>query len=170
MNPRDVVAQHRPSCLFNGMIESRHSLRDPRRDLVSGRAQHQPRRGVPRAVLRDDHGLAGEVSARAISRSISRSSPPSTRRSTSPAKATRSSAKRRRKRSPLPNTGMAVTIDIGTPENVHPRNKQDVGARLARIAKAKTYDRGGEWSGPVLQSAVRAKNALRLSFDTPRGA
>jgi sialate O-acetylesterase len=70
----------------------------------------------------------------------------------------------------LPNTGMAVTIDIGTPENVHPRNKKDVGARLARIAKAKTYERGGEWSGPVFQSAVRAQNALRLSFQHRAGA
>ena len=39
----------------------------------------------------------------------------------------------------LPNTGMAVTIDIGDPQNIHPRNKQDVGLRLALWALAETY-------------------------------
>jgi len=69
----------------------------------------------------------------------------------------------------LPATAMAVTIDIGEPDNLHPRNKQDVGLRLARIAKAKVYQFGGVWSGPVFQSAVRERNALRLSFDHAEG-
>jgi sialate O-acetylesterase len=39
----------------------------------------------------------------------------------------------------LPNTGMAITIDIGNREDIHPRNKLDVGQRLAAVALAKTY-------------------------------
>ena len=41
----------------------------------------------------------------------------------------------------LPNTGMAVTVDIGDPVNIHPKQKQEVGDRLTRIALAKTYGR-----------------------------
>ncbi|MBC7783779.1 MAG: sialate O-acetylesterase [Burkholderiales bacterium] len=51
----------------------------------------------------------------------------------------------------LLNTGMAVTIDIGNPTNVHPKNKQDVGARLARIALAKAYGQAIEYSGPAYE-------------------
>ncbi|MGC3990061.1 MAG: sialate O-acetylesterase [Chthoniobacteraceae bacterium] len=48
----------------------------------------------------------------------------------------------------LPQTAMAVTIDIGDKKNVHPKDKQDVGLRLTRIALAKTYGRDIESSGP----------------------
>jgi len=48
----------------------------------------------------------------------------------------------------LPNTGQAVAIDIGEAEDIHPKNKQDVGRRLARIALAKTYGRAVTYSGP----------------------
>jgi sialate O-acetylesterase len=64
----------------------------------------------------------------------------------------------------LPDTGMAVTIDIGDPDNVHPKNKQDVGARLARIALARTYGRPVEDSGPVYGSMQVAGGAVRLKF------
>lgn len=67
------------------------------------------------------------------------------------------------------NTGMAVSIDVGTPDNIHPRNKQDVGARLARIALKHTYGQGGEWSGPVLRSATAQGSRLRLAFDHASG-
>jgi sialate O-acetylesterase len=69
----------------------------------------------------------------------------------------------------LINTGMAVTFDVGTPSTVHPTNKQDVGARLARIAKARTYNLPGEWSGPALRSVARVKDGIRLSFDHADG-
>lgn len=48
----------------------------------------------------------------------------------------------------IPNTGMAVINDIGNLKDIHPRNKQDVADRLARIALAKTYGKTGVvWSG-----------------------
>lgn len=52
----------------------------------------------------------------------------------------------------LPNTGMAVTIDIGEEQDIHPKNKQDVGKRLALIALAKTYGYKTPYSGPALSS------------------
>ena len=64
----------------------------------------------------------------------------------------------------LPNTGMAVTIDIGDPKNVHPKDKQDVGDRLSRIALAKVYDEPVVYSGPVFKSAEIENGAIRLHF------
>jgi sialate O-acetylesterase len=64
----------------------------------------------------------------------------------------------------LPNTGMAVTIDIGDAHNIHPRNKQEVGRRLALIAKVKAYGLAPEVSGPVFASAVPEGKALRVRF------
>jgi sialate O-acetylesterase len=49
----------------------------------------------------------------------------------------------------LPNTGMAVTIDIGEADDIHPRNKQDVGDRLALWALARTYFKDVVYSGPL---------------------
>lgn len=50
----------------------------------------------------------------------------------------------------LPNTGMAITIDIGEPKNIHPRNKQDVGQRLALWALGQVYHRPvPQTSGPL---------------------
>jgi sialate O-acetylesterase len=64
----------------------------------------------------------------------------------------------------LPSTGQAVTIDIGDPANTHPRNKQEVGRRLALIAKARAYGVPGDFSGPVFASATREGAALRVTF------
>ena len=49
----------------------------------------------------------------------------------------------------IPNTGMAVTIDVGNNRNVHPRNKQPVGDRLALWALAKTYGHKIVYSSPL---------------------
>jgi sialate O-acetylesterase len=69
----------------------------------------------------------------------------------------------------LPNTGMAATIDIGDPDNVHPKNKEPLGDRLSRIALANTYGRKIEYSGPVYDSMKIEGNAIRLKF-THEGA
>lgn len=64
----------------------------------------------------------------------------------------------------LPNTGEAVTIDLGDPKNIHPRNKQEVGRRLALLARSRTYDIPGDDSGPVFERAERDGNSLRVYF------
>jgi sialate O-acetylesterase len=64
----------------------------------------------------------------------------------------------------IPNTGMAVTIDIGDPSNIHPKDKQDVADRLTRIALANTYGRKIEYSGPRYDSMKVEGNAVRIKF------
>jgi sialate O-acetylesterase len=65
----------------------------------------------------------------------------------------------------LPNTGMAVISDIGNVQDIHPRNKREVGRRLSLIALANTYDRTTTLcSGPVLKEWKADGNRLRLSF------
>lgn len=64
----------------------------------------------------------------------------------------------------LPHTGQALAIDIGEADDIHPRNKQEVGHRLALIARARTYGESVEFSGPVLQQAGREGRTWRLQF------
>jgi len=60
----------------------------------------------------------------------------------------------------IPHTGMAVTIDIGDPNNIHPTDKQDVGHRLATLALHDTYGLPVTASGPVFQSlAIKGATA-----------
>ncbi len=66
----------------------------------------------------------------------------------------------------IPNTGMAVTVDIGERYDIHPRNKQEVGRRLSLWALAKTYGREGiVYSGPLYSSMVVEGNKIRIWFD-----
>ena len=64
----------------------------------------------------------------------------------------------------LINTGMAVTIDVGDPENVHPSDKQTVGARLALAARALAYHEDVEYSGPLFKQASEDDSAVRVWF------
>lgn len=64
----------------------------------------------------------------------------------------------------LPATGQAVTLDISNAEDVHPRNKRDVGLRLARIALHRTYGMDLIDSGPILREARREGSGFRLRF------
>ena len=70
----------------------------------------------------------------------------------------------------IPDTGMTVIHDIGNITDIHPRNKKEVGRRMALQALAKTYGRKDTvWSGPVFQSLepkgaeLRVKESDRLS-------
>ncbi len=65
----------------------------------------------------------------------------------------------------LPNTGMAVTIDIGDANDIHPGNKQDVGNRLALNARRLVYGENIVHSGPIYKSMKIEGNRIRLLFD-----
>ena len=65
----------------------------------------------------------------------------------------------------LRNTAMAVTIDIGNPDNVHPTDKVDVGRRLALAARAIAYGEDVNYSGPTFRQATPEGNELRVWFD-----
>lgn len=70
----------------------------------------------------------------------------------------------------LPNTGMAVTIDVGNPADIHPTNKQEVGLRLALNALNKTYGQQITPCGPLYQSMQVQGNKIILTFsETGKG-
>jgi sialate O-acetylesterase len=69
----------------------------------------------------------------------------------------------------LRNTAMAVTIDIGNPDDVHPTDKVDVGLRLARAARALSYGEKIEYSGPLYRQAAPEGAAMRVWFDHAEG-
>jgi sialate O-acetylesterase len=62
----------------------------------------------------------------------------------------------------LRNTGMALAIDIGESNDIHPKNKQDVGKRLALAALHVAYGKELEYSGPVFRQAVPEGDGLRV--------
>lgn len=65
----------------------------------------------------------------------------------------------------VPQTGMAVTIDVGEERDIHPKNKQAVGQRLARWALAHTYAQKLVASGPIYSSSSIEGNRVTLHFD-----
>jgi sialate O-acetylesterase len=66
----------------------------------------------------------------------------------------------------IPNTGMAVTVDIGNAYDIHPKNKRDVGKRLALWALAKDYGKTNVvYSGPLYRSMSVEGDNIRLQFD-----
>ncbi len=67
------------------------------------------------------------------------------------------------------NTGMAVTIDIGDPKNIHPADKQDVGLRLGLGARRIAYGEDVEDSGPLFRKATTDGHTLRVWFDHTSG-
>jgi len=69
----------------------------------------------------------------------------------------------------LSHTGMAVTIDIGDPDDIHPKNKQDVGLRLALAARAIAYGEKIEYSGPLFRQATPEGRSMRVWFDHTGG-
>jgi sialate O-acetylesterase len=69
----------------------------------------------------------------------------------------------------VPNSGMAVTSDLGHPSDVHPRDKKEVGRRLALWALAKTYGKKLAHSGPLARSVRREGATLVVDFDHADG-
>ncbi len=69
----------------------------------------------------------------------------------------------------LPATGQAVIIDIGEAQDIHPRNKQDVGRRLARHALQKNYGVAVEYSGPQYREMQIEGHRIRLRFNYADG-
>ncbi len=69
----------------------------------------------------------------------------------------------------LNNTAMAVTIDIGNPDNVHPTDKVDVGHRLALAARVLSYGETVEDSGPLFRQATPEGAMIRVWFDHAKG-
>jgi sialate O-acetylesterase len=65
----------------------------------------------------------------------------------------------------VPNTGMALAIDIGDRQDIHPRNKQEVGRRLALAARAIAYDDDVVYSGPTFKEVAFDGGKARLTFD-----
>jgi sialate O-acetylesterase len=70
----------------------------------------------------------------------------------------------------IPNTGMAVAIDladVGNPGDIHPKNKKDVGERLALWALAKDYGKKNiVYSGPLYKDMKIEGNKIRITFDS----
>jgi sialate O-acetylesterase len=65
----------------------------------------------------------------------------------------------------VPNTGMAVIIDIGEAKDIHPRNKDDVGYRLTLAALNKAYGKDLVYSGPIYKSMKVEGDRIMLEFD-----
>ena len=67
----------------------------------------------------------------------------------------------------VPKTGMAIAIDVGEAENIHPKNKQAVGDRLARLALHDVYGKTGfAWCGPIFKACEFRDGKAVITFDT----
>ena len=67
----------------------------------------------------------------------------------------------------VPNTGMAITIDIGEADDIHPKNKQGVGDRLARVALYQTYGQQDiVWTGPIIAEHRLQGDKAYVKFNT----
>ncbi len=69
----------------------------------------------------------------------------------------------------VPRTGMAVAIDIGEADDIHPKNKQEVGRRLALAALAQVYGLPVTPSGPLYASHSMEDGAIRVHFNHADG-
>ncbi len=66
----------------------------------------------------------------------------------------------------LPATGMAVALDLGESTNIHPTHKQEVGRRLALVARAQVYGEGVDDAGPTYaEHSLEANGSIRVRFD-----
>ena len=65
----------------------------------------------------------------------------------------------------VPNTGLAVSIDVGDPKNLHPPRKAEIGERLALWALGTTYEERIVYSGPLYESMRVVRNEIRIHFE-----
>jgi len=70
----------------------------------------------------------------------------------------------------LPNTGQAISMDLGHSGNIHPQRKQEVGRRLARVALARTYGQKDIIdTAPLVERIEREGTGYRVRFKSPHG-
>lgn len=69
----------------------------------------------------------------------------------------------------VPNTGMAVTIDVGEAKDIHPKDKQSVGHRLAQWALGRVYGQEVIPMGPIYQSSTTSGNEVTIRFQHAEG-
>ncbi len=69
----------------------------------------------------------------------------------------------------LPDTGLVTTIDLGETDNIHPKNKKDVGDRLTRLALGMVYGKAPSYFSPVFQKATVVGGAMVLRFKNTGG-
>jgi sialate O-acetylesterase len=72
----------------------------------------------------------------------------------------------------IANTGMVVAIDNADPTdpgNIHPKNKQEIGKRLALIARAKVYGENIPYSGPIYDYTIITGNQMKIAFTNTDG-
>lgn len=166
--PRDPVQdQHNATVMFNGMIAPivpfaiRGAVWYQGESIVDankGGIELYPR--VQAALIRDWRGLWREGNFPFYIVQLAGQEAASNRPEVREAQATVLA---------LPNTGMAVAMDIGEAKNVHPKNKQDVGDRLARIALAKNYGKKIEFTGPVYDGMKIVGGKIRVKFSHAKG-
>ena len=162
-NPDPVEDQHNPTVMFNGMVAPVVPFAIRGVLWYQGESITAPRELFPvwnEILIRDWRALWGRelpfyfVQLAGLD---AKSNSPEVRAMQAEALA-------------LPATGMAVAIDIGDRKDVHPKNKQDVGDRLARLALARTYGKAIVASGPVFAGVhAGADGALRLAFTELNG-
>jgi sialate O-acetylesterase len=64
----------------------------------------------------------------------------------------------------IPNSAVAIIVDTGKPDNIHPKDKRIVGERLALCALAKTYSEDVLYQGPTFSSVERLPGAMKIHF------
>ncbi|HVW19884.1 MAG TPA: sialate O-acetylesterase [Opitutaceae bacterium] len=165
-DPDPSQDQHSPTVLFNAMIEPvlpyaiRGAIWYQGESIVGGAAGVALYPKVQAALVRNWRQLWGEGDFPFYIVQLAAQDASSNSPEVRAAQATILS---------LPNTGMAVTVDIGEKHNVHPKDKQDVGERLSRIALANAYDQKIEWSGPAYASMAVEGGAIRVAFTHAEG-
>ncbi len=70
----------------------------------------------------------------------------------------------------LPNTGMAVNIDLGDAKDIHPKTKRELGRRLSAIALNQTYGKKVPYTAPIYRDYTVEGKTMRIKMDMPQGA